>query len=205
MQATEHQTKALRDRKHTRAVCYHELQVETELPEWLQPFTEGLTRGPSSSTDVLSSWRGHTTSSNSLLARILQQHPLQTTHEESTMYSIIFPKTRICEVCRRTKVTRASCQRNPDDRADRMKIAERFGDMTTAGHRFLMKSKSRDCVANMQWLCRTWGTQWIKVVHAKPRQLRRRREVFEHSYVQKKTEDPLIRTILWHLLKLAKS
>ena len=26
--------------------------METELPDWHQPFTEGLTRGPSSSTDV---------------------------------------------------------------------------------------------------------------------------------------------------------
>ena len=38
--------------KQRRAVGDHELRVETELPESLQPLTEGLTRGSSSSTDV---------------------------------------------------------------------------------------------------------------------------------------------------------
>ena len=52
VQATEHQTKALDDRKQTRVVGDHGLWVETELPERLQPFTEGLTRVSSSSTDV---------------------------------------------------------------------------------------------------------------------------------------------------------
>ena len=52
VQATEHHTKALGDRKPAQAVEDHERRVETKLPEWLQPFTEGLTRGSSSSTDV---------------------------------------------------------------------------------------------------------------------------------------------------------
>ena len=43
-QATEHQTKALGERKRTPAVGDHAEWVETEKPEWLQPFTEGLTR-----------------------------------------------------------------------------------------------------------------------------------------------------------------
>ena len=40
---TEHQTQDLGDRTQTRAVCDHELQVETEVPEWLQLFTENGT------------------------------------------------------------------------------------------------------------------------------------------------------------------
>ena len=39
------QTRALCDWKQTRVVGDDELQVETGLAEWLQPFTEGLTRG----------------------------------------------------------------------------------------------------------------------------------------------------------------
>ena len=50
--ATEHQTKALGDRKPAQAVGDHERRVETDLPDWLQPFTKGLTSGSSSSTDV---------------------------------------------------------------------------------------------------------------------------------------------------------
>ena len=51
-QATEHQTKALDDLKRTQAVGDQERSVETQLPGWLQPFTEGASRGSSSSTDV---------------------------------------------------------------------------------------------------------------------------------------------------------
>ena len=45
VQATDHQTRALGDRKQTQAVGDHELKVETGLPEWLQPFTEAGYRG----------------------------------------------------------------------------------------------------------------------------------------------------------------
>ena len=41
--------------------------------------------------------------------------------------------------------------------------------------------------------------------HAKPNQPRRRREVFEHSYILKDFQDPCIRSILLNLLELAKS
>ena len=37
-----------------------------------------------------------------------------------------FPKDPNTEVCRRTKGTREPCKINPDDRADRIKFAERF-------------------------------------------------------------------------------
>ena len=48
-----------------------------------------------------------------------------------------FPKDPNCEMCRRTEVTRAPCRRNLDDPADRIQIAERFGDKTTADHQIL--------------------------------------------------------------------
>ena len=44
VQATEHQTRALEERKRTPAVGDREVRVETGIPEWLPPFTEGLTR-----------------------------------------------------------------------------------------------------------------------------------------------------------------
>ena len=34
--------------KQARSLGDHEQEVETDLPEWLQPFTEGVTRGSSS-------------------------------------------------------------------------------------------------------------------------------------------------------------
>ena len=62
-----------------------------------------------------------------LLPRI-QQNP--TSKKSGGKHNLFthFPKDTICEVCRRTKVTRAQCRRSPDERADRMKIVERCGD-----------------------------------------------------------------------------
>ena len=57
----------------------------------------------------------------------------------------------------------------------------------------------------MQWSCTTWRRNGSKVNHTTPNQLRRRREVFDNSFVQKKTQDLVIRTILWNSIKNAKS
>ena len=49
-----------------------------------------------------------------------------------------------------------------------------------------MKSKNRVCIINMQWLCSSWRRNGFKGTHAKPDQVRKSREVLEHSYIQKK-------------------
>ena len=124
VQATEHQT-----------VSSGRPEADTSCgPERLQPFMEGLTRGGDRQVRQIYlplTWPSHF--QRFLLPQIL----LQTIQKEITMYSFIFPKGPNCEVCRRTKVTRAPCRRNPDDRADRMKIAERFGDMIIAARKVL--------------------------------------------------------------------
>ena len=64
-----------------------------------------------------------------------------------------------------------------------------------------MKSQHRYCIMHMQWLCRSWRRDGFKVIHAKPNQPRRRREVFDNSDIQKKNQDPFVRTVLWNLRK----
>ena len=113
VQATDHQTKALGNQKQTRSVGDRDLHVNQELPERLQQLTEGLTRGSSSSTTVVPADLDiHTTAGTLLLPRILQEFLRQTNQEDSTMQSLVFPKTRIAKCVRRTEVSRAS-----DDRA----------------------------------------------------------------------------------------
>ena len=60
--------------------------------------------------------------------------------------------------------------------------------MITADHKVLNEDQNRVCIINMQWLCRTWRRNGFKVTHAKPDQVRKRREVLEHAYVQKKNQ-----------------
>ena len=47
---------------------------------------------------------------------------------------------------------------------------------------------------HFNWLCKTWRLNGFRVVHTKPNQLIRRREVFDNSFTQKKTLNPFIRT-----------
>ena len=109
MQATDHQTRALGDRKQTRAVGARAQQVETEMQKWLPPFTEGLTgeivkfdrRSPHLDVEIpppalpLSAHRPVNPTSN----RAGRKHNLFND----------FAKDQNCEVCRRTRVTRAPC------------------------------------------------------------------------------------------------
>ena len=45
-----------------------------------------------------------------------------------------FPKDRNCEICKRTKITRAPCRRRNGEAVPR---AEKFGDLITADHKVL--------------------------------------------------------------------
>ena len=45
-----------------------------------------------------------------------------------------FPKDRNCEICKRTKITRAPCRRRKGEAVPR---ADNFGDLITADHKVL--------------------------------------------------------------------
>ena len=124
VQASDHQPKTLNDRKKKRVVADHE------------PHVEGLTRRSSSSTDVSPADMAIPPP-----ALLPSAHPpgKPTSNKSGGKhnYFIHFSKDPNCEVCKRTKVTRAPCKRNPDDRSHRVEIAERFGDVITADHKVL--------------------------------------------------------------------
>ena len=73
-----------------------------------------------------------------------------------------FPKDPICEVCRRTKVTRAPCRRHLDDRANGILIAERFGDMTTTDHTVLNEEQESRMHHSYDLVVQDLATQWIQ-------------------------------------------
>ena len=73
-----------------------------------------------------------------------------------------FPEDPNCEVCTRTKLTRAPCRRNPDDRADRIKIAERLGDMVTAHHKVLKEDQESRMHHTYAVVVQDLATHWIQ-------------------------------------------
>ena len=70
-----------------------------------------------------------------------------------------FPKDQNCEICKRTKITRAPCRRRNGEAVPR---AENFGDLITADHKVLSDNcESRNnhrCAVVVQDL----ATQWIQ-------------------------------------------
>ena len=123
---SEHQTKALEEPKRTPAVGDHRnTRIASTVHGWMDEGMFNFHRRISL-VDVTIHLQQF------LLLRILHQNLLQRNHEESTIYSLIFRKARIA---RRTKVTKAPRRRNPDDRTDRVKIAEKVREMITADHK----------------------------------------------------------------------
>ena len=81
--------------------------------------------------------------------RILGKHNVET-H---------FPKDRNCEICQRTKITRAPCRRRIGGAVPR---AEHFGDLITADHKVLSeRCQSRN---NLRYavVVQDLATQWIQ-------------------------------------------
>ena len=101
-----------------------------ELPEWLQEFRENLV------DDRVPEHRAsHASSSHEV-----SSEPTSTRREDLGKHSVKthFPKDRNCEICQRTKITRAPCRRRNGGAVPR---AENFGDKKTAEH----NARSENC------------------------------------------------------------
>ena len=66
------------------------------------------------------------------------------------------PKDRNCEICKRTKITRAPCRRRNGEAVLR---AESFGDLITADHKFLSEPRNNHRYAVV---VQDLATQWIQ-------------------------------------------
>ena len=65
-----------------------------------------------------------------------------------------FPKDRNCEVCKRTKITRALCRR--------LTGAEKFGDLITADHKVLNEGAESRQNHRRSVVVHDLATQWIQ-------------------------------------------
>ena len=101
----------------------------SDIPEWLQEFRENLV------DDRVPEHRdSHVSSSHEP-----SLEPTPTRSEDLGKHSVYthFPDDRKCEICQRTKVTRAPCRRRIGGAVPR---AENFGDLITADHKVLSES-----------------------------------------------------------------
>ena len=79
-------------------------------------------------------------------------------------------KDRNCEVCLRTKNTRAPCRRRIGGAVLR---AENFGDLITADHKVLSEGCESRTIIDMQSWCRTWPPNRSNHIRTKQKLLRK--------------------------------
>ena len=112
-----------------------------------------------------------------------------------------FPKDRNCEICQKTKITRAPCRRRIGGAVPR---AENFGDLITADHKVLSEVVNLAKIVDMQSWCRTWPPNGSSRIRAKQKLLRKHREACKSSWSQIGSLKSFTLTIPWNLAKLVK-
>ena len=119
--------------------------MNSEIPEWLQEFTENLV-----DDEIPLHGHSHASSSHEASLELIFKR-----REDLGKHSVHthFPKDRNCEICKRTKITIAPCRRRNSGAVPR---AEKFGDLITADHKVLSENcesrNNHQYAVVMQWI-----------------------------------------------------
>ena len=113
-----------------------------------------------------------------------------------------FPEDRNCEICQRTKITRAPCRRRIGGAAPR---AENFGFLITADHhKFSAKVVNLETIIDLQSLCRTWPPNGSSRIRAKQKLLRKHKGACKSSWSRIGSVKSFTLTITWNVAKPVK-
>ena len=123
----------------------------SDIPEWLQEFRENLV-----DDEVPERGDSHASSSHEV-----SLEPTNKRREDLGKHSVYthFPEDRNCEICQRTKITRAPCRRRNGGAVPR---AEIFGDLITADHKVLSENCESRNNHQHAVVVQDLATQWIQ-------------------------------------------
>ena len=137
-------------------------------------------RGNRATHCVLKSWSGCKNSREILVDDEIPAHgdshasssheasfePIFKRREDLGKHSVYthFPKDRNCEICKRTKITRAPCRRRNGEAVPR---AENFGDLITADHKVLSDNCESRNNHRYAVVVQDLATQWIQAYPCK--------------------------------------
>ena len=129
---------------------------DPEIPEWLQEFRENL-------VDDEIPLQGGSHASSSHEASL---EPTTKRREDLGKHNVKthFPKDRNCEICKRTKITRAPCRRRNGEAVAR---AVNFGDLITADHKVLSDNCESRNSRRYAVVVQDLATQWIQAYPCK--------------------------------------
>ena len=130
--------------------------LNSEIPEWLQEFRENL-------VDDEIPLQGGSHASSSHEASL---EPTTKRREDLGKHSVYthFPKDRNCEICKRTKISRAPCRRRNGGAVPR---AENIGDLITADHKVLSENCESRNNHRYAVAVQDLATQWIQAYPCK--------------------------------------
>ena len=130
--------------------------LDSEIPEWLQEFKENLV-----DDEIPLQGGSHASSS-----RDVSLEPTTKRREDLVKHNVHthFPKDRNCEICKRTKITRAPCRRRNGEAVPR---AANVGDLITADHKVLSDNCESRNNHRFAVVVQDLATQWIQACPCK--------------------------------------
>ena len=129
---------------------------DSEIPEWLHEFRVNLV-----DDEIPVHGGSHASSSHEA-----SLEPTTKRREDLGKHSVHthFPKDRNCEICKRTKITRAPCRRRNGEAVPR---AENFGDLITADHKVLSDNCESRNNHRYAVVVQDLATRWIQAYPCK--------------------------------------
>ena len=148
------ETKLLRDRSDP--LFADSGRASSEIPGWLQEFREILV-----DDEIPGHGGSHASSSHEA-----SLEPTFKRREDLCEHSVYthFPKDRNCEICKRTKITRAPCRRRNGEAVPR---AANFGDSITADHKVFSDNCESPNNHRYAVVVQDLATQWIQAYPCK--------------------------------------
>ena len=130
-------------------------RASSEIPEWLQEFRRNLV-----DDEIPENGDSHTSSSHEVSLEAIFKR-----REDLCKHSVYthFPN---CEICQRTKITRAPCRRRNGEAVPR---AENFGDLITADHKVLSEGCESRNNHRYAVVVQDLATQWIQSISVQNR------------------------------------
>ena len=130
--------------------------VDPEIPEWLQEFRENLV-----DDEIPLQGGSHASSSHEA-----SSEPITKRREDLGKHNAYthFPKDRNCEICKRTKITRAPFRRRIGGAVPR---AEHFGDLISADHKVFSEGYESRNSHRYAIVVQDLATQWIQACPCK--------------------------------------
>ena len=159
-------------------------RASSEIPEWLQEFRENLV-----DDEVPEHRDSHASSSHEVSLESTSKRS-----EDSGKHRVYthFPEDRNCEICQRTKITRAPCRRRNGGAVPR---AENSGDLITADHKVLSENSESRNNHRYAIVVQDLATQWIQSYRVKQKIHRKHREACKSSWSQTGSLKSFILTI----------